>query len=80
MYPYPDNGILGTVPGQYIAEASKELPDPATATAERMTATINAGWVGPVRITYDRCLTRHHKMSHWYWGAVSAEAVDPADR
>ena len=65
------------MPGEYIAAASKELPDPATATAERMTAMIVAGWVGPVRLTYKRCFTKHHKMSHWYWGAVSAEAIKP---
>jgi hypothetical protein len=70
-----NDGILVTVPGEYISAASRDLPDPATATAGRMTATIDAGWVGLVRITYERRFTKHHKMSHWYWGAVSAEPI-----
>jgi hypothetical protein len=75
-----DNGILSLVPGEHVGAGSNELPDPATVLAERMSATIDAGVAGRVRITYQRRFTKHHKMSHWYWAAVSAEAVNPPER
>jgi hypothetical protein len=71
----PDNGILATVPGQFVAEGSQGLPDPATAAVDELTATIDADWAGWVRITYRRQLARHRKHSHWYWHAVRADAT-----
>jgi len=51
-----DNGILRSVPGQYIAQAARALPDPATAPQERMSAVADttAAWAGLVRIHYQR--------------------------
>jgi hypothetical protein len=37
-----------------------------------MTVTIDAGWVGVVRVTYRRQKMRHGKHSHWAWVSVSA--------
>jgi hypothetical protein len=72
---YPDNGILATVPGQYVSEGANALPDPETAADEEVTATIDADWAGVVKITYRRQLARHRKHSHWYWRAVRADPV-----
>jgi hypothetical protein len=69
---YPDNGILAKVPGQLVADGSKGLPDAESATADTMSAEIDADWAGRVRITYRRQLARHRKHSHWYWQAVRA--------
>ena len=49
-----DNGIMARVPGEYIAQASKSLPDPACATEDEMRVEIDAGWVGRVRLTFKR--------------------------
>jgi hypothetical protein len=72
-----DNGILGSIPGEYIARASKDLPDPAKATEDRMSAVVDttATWQGLVRITYERM--RHKRAKHaWHsWVAVHAERV-----
>ena len=45
-----DNGILASVPGQYIAQAARCFPEPATSLRERVSAEIDADWAGVVRI------------------------------
>lgn len=70
-----DNGILTKVPGEYVAQGAQSLPDPATATADTMIVALDAGWVGPVCITYRRQLAQHRKHTHWYWHAVRADAA-----
>lgn len=72
---WEDNGILGRVPGQYIAAAGKNLPDPTTSTAEEVSAVVDAAWLGQVRVTFRRSRVRHHKHSHWFWAAFRADAV-----
>jgi hypothetical protein len=71
----PDNGILSTVPGEFVAQGSKGLPEPATAMAELRTATLDAAHAGRVTITYERALAKHGKSRHWYWRAVRADAA-----
>ena len=39
---HSDNGILGSVPGQYIAAGSCGLPEPGAAMADRMSVTVDA--------------------------------------
>jgi hypothetical protein len=68
-----DSGILARVPGQYIARASRSLPEPATSLAERVSAVIDAEWAGVVRIDYVRQRMRHGRSSHWAWVAIRAE-------
>jgi hypothetical protein len=70
-----DNGILAAVPGHLIGGASRTLPDPATAPDDELTAEVDAGDVGRVRIAYRRRRIRHGRSSHWAWLAVSAEKV-----
>ena len=50
-------------------------PTPETATDEVLSAEIEAGWVGRVRISYRRQLVRHRKHSHWFWAGFCAEAL-----
>lgn len=68
----PDRGILGEVPGQFIAEASAALPAAESAPAESMTADVSAAGLGLVRITYRQQRMRHGRQSHWAWVAVAA--------
>ena len=72
-----DNGMLAGVPGQYIAQAARSLPEPATSLRERVSAVIDADWAGVVRIHYQRQKMRHGRdSSHWAWVAYRAEKPD----
>lgn len=51
---YSDEGILARVPGQFLVQASKSLPDPACALDDEMSVDVEAPWVGPVRLTFKR--------------------------
>jgi len=68
-----DNGILGSVPGQYIGAAVSQCPDARTATTDAYNVTIDAGSVGRVLITCRR--VRDRRFSRWFWTAVRAELV-----
>jgi hypothetical protein len=46
---YPDHGIVASMPGQFIAQGSQQLPDPNTATEAKMIATLDADFAGRVR-------------------------------
>jgi hypothetical protein len=70
----PEN-LLAAVPGHLIGGASRTLPDPATALVDELTAEVDAGHVGRVRIAYRRRRIRHGRSSHWAWLAVRAERV-----
>lgn len=68
----PDPGMLGQVPGQFIAQGAATLPPADTAQGARRDADVSAGWVGPVRVTYLSQRMRHGRHSHWAWVAISA--------
>lgn len=72
-----DNGILARVPGQYIALASRSLPDPACAVEHEMRVEIDAAWAGRVRLTFEkqRYCRPKAKTSYWAWHCRHAEAV-----
>lgn len=71
------NGILASVPGQYISQASKGLPDPATASDDVVHVELEAGWLGLVRFRLVRSKHRlpRHKTTIWRWACVHAEKV-----
>lgn len=73
-----DNGILGQIHGEAIAQATNALPDPATATDLNPSVLITVEHVGRVRIRFVRKQATHHKHSHYFWAGVRAEAV-PSD-
>lgn len=84
MYPAPrnlpateDSGILARVPGQYIAQASKSLPDPACALDDEMCVEIDADWAGRVRLTFRkrRYIRPRGKTSYVAWLCQRAEQV-----
>lgn len=47
-----DSGALAWVPGQYIAQASKSLSDPACTLDDEMSVEIDAARLGRVRLTF----------------------------
>ena len=76
-----ESGVLARVPGQYIAQASKVLPDPACALDDEMTVEIDAERVGRVRLTFrkQRYSRPLGKVSYFSWLCRHAENVaDPS--
>ncbi|WP_457424287.1 hypothetical protein [Roseateles sp. P5_E7] len=78
--PQADNGILARVPSQFIAQASKSLPDPACAVDDEMSVEIDAAWAGRVRLTFRkrRYSRPRGKTSYAAWLCHHAEPVPPA--
>lgn len=78
--PADHNGILARVPGQYIAQASKSLPDPACALDDEMCVEIDAAPTGRVRLTFrkQRYSRPRGKIAYFSWLCRHAEPVAPA--
>lgn len=70
-----DNGILRSVPGQFIAEGARLLPEPAASAQDAATSEVTASWLGSISISYLRTRMRHGRHSHWSWVAVRADAI-----
>ena len=75
-----DNGVLGRVPSQFIAQACKSLPDPACALEDELSVDIDAAWAGRVRLTFrkQRYSRPRGKTSYVAWLCRHAEALSPA--
>jgi len=75
-----DNGILGRVPSQFVAQACKSLPDPACAVDDEMRVEIDAGWAGRVRLTFrrQRYSRPRGKTAYFSWLCRHAEPVPDA--
>lgn len=48
----PDNGILASVPGQYVAQGANSLPSAQGAQVDTMEAVVEVPSLGAVRIRY----------------------------
>jgi len=70
-----DNGILGSVPGEFIIMASKGLPPAETCTSPTVHATIQAADLKPVVIRFVRQRMEHGRQSYWSWVAEHAAEV-----
>ena len=64
-----DSGILGTIPGNFIAAAVLQCPAPRTALTDVHQVTIDAGWAGRVLITCRLAESRK------FWTAVRADRI-----
>lgn len=75
-----DNGILGRVPSQFVAQACKTLPDPACAVDDELQVEIDAGWAGRVRLTFrrQRYSRPRGKTTYFSWLCRHAEPVPSA--
>jgi hypothetical protein len=72
-----DNGILARLPGQYIAQASRSLPDPACAIDDEICVEIDAACAGRVRLTFrkQRYSRPRRRTSYFAWLCRHAELV-----
>lgn len=78
---HPDDGVLARVPGQFVVQASKSLPDPACALDDVMTVDVEAAWVGPVRLTFkkQRYSRPNGKIPYVAWLCRHAEPIASAE-
>lgn len=76
---HTDNGILAKVPGPSTAAGIAMLPKPGPGCPERLTATVDADWVGRVEITYALTQYRHNKSPFWGWTATYAREAPPQE-
>lgn len=71
-----DPGILPKIPGEFIAMASRDLPQPQRRAGETAWSSVDTGpvWkLGVVRIRYRCVRMRHGRSTHWAWVAEFAE-------
>ena len=78
-YPVPGaNGILGRIPGHYIAAALGTL-GPATRDGPgHREVLLEAGHAGTVRLFIENKQAPHGRHTHHYWSAPSCPEPEPA--
>ena len=69
------NGILASVPGEFVSLGSGRLPSAEAMEGQRRSSEVDAGWLGLVRITYEAKRLRYRKSSRWVWVAVRADKM-----
>jgi len=74
---HAENGILARVPGQFIAQAARTLPDPACALDDEIFVEIDAALAGRVRLTFrkQRYSRPRGNISYVSWLCRHAEPV-----
>lgn len=73
------NGILGRIPGQYIAEAVRLLPPAATTPQLHLEVELDAGPDGKVRFFAERQRANRQRHSHFFWSVYRAEPIFGTD-
>lgn len=71
-----DNGILGKIPGDELAQAIKLLPEPGPGQPDRLQVeTYSARWNIAIRVTYRLGKNPRRSFTNWYWTPCHAEAI-----
>lgn len=78
--PLAENGMLASVPGEYIAAAMQQLPRASADLAEEpeRRVEVDVPDFGRVRITLMVNGYRRGRAKFWHWVAVHAEQIQPA--
>ncbi len=72
-----DNGVLGRVPGEYVARGEALLPDPNTAPKDAYDVEADGGPdLGRVLLHYERKTAKKGRHSHKFWSCARAERLD----
>lgn len=69
------NGILGSVPGQFVVRAMYTLPPPDEAQPPEVAVEMFVPRVGRVCFTFEPAGPEPHKRAHWCWQAKSADLM-----
>lgn len=70
------NGILAKIPGALVSRGMDGFPPAGDGQAAEMQGEVDVPDIGRVRIRYRLKCSRHHKNTHWFWGACFAELVN----
>ncbi len=70
-----DSNLLVTIPGQYIAQGSRNLPNADTSTDETLQAVVDVPNIGRVRLTYKRFSHKRSRSHYFFWTVESAELI-----
>jgi hypothetical protein len=73
-----ESNTLATVNGDEIARASQRLPNPETATEQRMYEHVVDVNGKPCTVAFERLRIKNarYRSSYWIWSATSAVRVD----
>lgn len=69
------NGILDSVPGQFLVRAMYSLPPPDGTLPAEVTVEMFVPRVGRVRFTFEPRGPEPYKRTHWCWQAKSADLM-----
>jgi hypothetical protein len=67
--------ILSRIPGEYVAEAGKGLPDVRTTKGSEIEATLEVPGHGRVVFTFRRMNHKRGRSTHTWWAATAARAA-----
>ena len=68
--------ILRLIGGEYVAAATKQLPDPNTTKEEFQETVMEVPNLGKVRFTCRRLKSKHHKSVNIFWSTIAAVKVE----
>jgi hypothetical protein len=68
--------ILRLIGGEYVAAATKQLPDPNTANEEFQETIMEVPNLGKVRFTCRRFKSKHRKSVNIFWSTIAAVKVN----
>ncbi|MFJ4294099.1 hypothetical protein ACIP1U_30705 [Cupriavidus sp. NPDC089707] len=74
---HSENGILGSIHGQYIAAALGTLGPATRESANHHQVIVEAGHAGTVRLFIEKKRAQHGRYTHYFWSAYRAGAVGP---
>ena len=73
-----DNGILATIPGQYVAAALDQLGRPEAAANDTAECDMDVPGIGRVRFTATRRRAGRGRAKTYYWTADRAVLINAA--
>ena len=68
--------ILRLIGGEYVAAATKQLPDPNTANEDFQDTAMEVPNLGKVRFTCRRFKSKNHKSVNIFWCAIGAVKIE----
>ena len=71
-----EENILRFIGGEYVAAATKQLPDPNTTKEDFKETVMEVPNLGKVRFTCRRVKSKHHKSVNVFWCAITAVKID----
>lgn len=72
-----DNGILASIPGEYVSKATSGFPEAVTVPWKTVRESeLEVPGIGRVRFTAEAMNFKHGRSTHYYWSVKRAVLVD----